>query len=256
MALWTLPFLPLLVCTPPDDRVMMLPSIGLAFLGAAWMTRARADGSRRLRLLPLGLFGVVQVLTVLAATGFVQFMELEAQRHLKLMVDGFGRAPQPGDHLFYLNSARNFETLFAQDRLVRLRGNGDVRAGVLSDIPEPGVRMIDDFTIRLETDRIPFFSSFAGQMGTSRAGQRRVGDLVEADEFEGRVVDVSDGRVRAVELRFRKPVKSDSYRFYWGDPNGPPVLAPQIYGATATHSTSAPREQRSQLKQSRAVSAR
>ena len=45
MALWAAAFLPLLACTIPDDRVMVLPSIGLAFLGAAWMTRPRADGS-------------------------------------------------------------------------------------------------------------------------------------------------------------------------------------------------------------------
>jgi hypothetical protein len=270
MALWVLPFLPLLVCTPPDDRVMMLPSIGLAFLGAAWMTRPRAGSNKaatgreqgtdrtagprshpdvpldgpdrligasaaKLRRLPFFVFVVMQIASVLAATGLVQFMEDEAQRHEKLMLDGFGRPVKPGDHLFYLNSARNFETLFAQDRLWHVRGNGDVKACVLSDIPEPKVRVIDDHTIRLESDKVPFFTSFAGQMGTSQSTVRRVGDVAQAGEFEGRIVDAGEGRVRAVELRFRKPVKSDSYRFYWSNPDGPPHLAGDLGGAAPSH---------------------
>jgi hypothetical protein len=224
MALWPLPFLPLLACTPPDDRVMVLPSIGLAFLGAAWMTRPRADGSRRLRALPFTLFVVLQITTVLMATVIVQFMENEAQRHQRMMVDGFRRPPRPGDYVFYLNSARNFETLFAQDRLLRVRGNDDIKACVLSDLVTPKVRLIDDHTIRLESEEVPFFSSFAGQMGTARDHLRRLDDSADAGEFEGRIVDVRDGQVRAVELHFRRPIRSDSYRFYWSDPNGPPVL--------------------------------
>lgn len=224
MALWALPFLPLLACTVPDDRVMMLPSIGLAFLGAAWMTRPRADGSRRLRVVPLALFVVLQLLTVLAAMGLVQFMESEAQEHLKVMLAGLGRPARAGDHLFCLNGARNFQTLFAQDRLLRLSNIGDLRASMLSDIPGPRVRVVDDHTIRLEAEQSPFFSSFAGQMGTSRTTSRRVGDTFSAGEFEGRIAEVRDGQVWAVELRFHQPITSDSYRFYWSDAIGPPLL--------------------------------
>lgn len=282
MALWPLPFLPLLACTVPDDRVMVLPSIGLAFLGAAWMTRPRAAASSKaatvgerlplpprgsllfsgrsghnldaacshgpdgehvaagggLRKLPFLLFAVLQAMTVLAATGLVQFMETEAQRHLKIMVEGFGREVRDGDHLFILNNARDFETLFAQDRLWSVRGRTDVRLSVLSDIVAPTVRILDSHTLRLESDGAPFFSSFVGMMGTSRTRPRDEGDAFDAGEFTGRIAAVEAGQVRAVELRFRRPLTSDSYRFYWSSPTAPPVLAPQIHAAIGASGTS------------------
>jgi hypothetical protein len=225
MALWPLPFLPLLVCTVPDDRVMMLPSIGLAFLGAVWMTRPRPTAGARpaLRGLPFALFVVVQAATVLAATGVVQFMENEAQRHLRLMVAGFGREVREGDHLFVLNSARDFETLFAQDRLWNVRGRTDLRVSILSDIAAPAVKIVDSHTLRLESDGPAFFSTFVGMMGTSHTRPRAVGDTYDAGEFTGRIAAVEAGQVRAVEIRFPKPLTSDCYRFYWSDPGAPPV---------------------------------
>jgi len=228
MALWPLPFLPLLVCTVPDDRVMMLPSIGLAFLGAVWMTRPRPASPSRpaaagLRKLPFVLFVVLQGTTVLAATGVVQFMENEAQRHLRIMVAGFGRETRLGDHLFVINSARNFETLFTQDRLWNMRGRPDLRVSVLCDVAAPIVKPVDAHTLRLESDGPAFFSTFVGMMGTSRTHPRAVGDTYDAGEFSGRIAAVEAGQVRAVEIRFNQPLTSESYRFYWSDPAAPPV---------------------------------
>ncbi len=272
MALWPLPFLPLLACTVPDDRVMMLPSIGLAFLGAVWLTRRRAPAksanptieerlpslspeslpptsdcahhrdavhargagdeldaaAARLRKPPFMLFLVLQVAAVLGATALVQFMETEAQRHLNIMTDGFGRETRNGDHIFLLNSARNFEALFAQDRLWSMRGQADLKVAVLCDIAAPIVQIVDSRTLRLESDETPFFSTFVGMMGTSRTKPRAVGDTFDAGEFTGRIASVNAGQVGAVELRFRRPLNSDSYRFYWCSPAAPPVLHPAI----------------------------
>jgi hypothetical protein len=222
MAFWPLPFLPLLVCTVPDDRVMMLPGVGLAFLGAAWMTRPRAGAGAGLRAGPFALFVALQVATALVVMGFVGHMETEAQRHLGLMLGGFGRPAQAGDHIFFVNTARDFEALFAQDRLCRMRGNNLVKVSVLADLPRPRVQAVDEYTLRLESEDPPFFSTFAGQMGTSRTQARREGDVVQTDEFEARIVKVRNGLVETVELRFRRPLACDSYRFYWSDPSRPP----------------------------------
>ena len=223
MALWVLPFLPLLACTAPDDRVMMLPSIGFAFLGAVWMTRPRPDGSRRLRRFPFALFVVVQMAVVLVTSGVMQFMELEARKHLRMMVAAFGREPEPGDHIFFLNTARSFEGLMTQDRLRRVSGTDRIRVSVLSDIAWPRVEVVDERTLRLEARVAPFFSSFLGLMGTSRDRPRKEGDIVIAAGFQGRIARMEDGAVKAVELVFDKPITSDSYRFFWSDSNKPPA---------------------------------
>jgi hypothetical protein len=235
MAVWVLPFMPLLVCTVPDDRVMMLPSVGFALLGAAWLTRSdrnvktsrrqdTRDGSARLRRLPLTLFVFIQAVIVLVTSATMQFMEWEARRHLKIMVAAFERESKPGDHIFLLNTARNFEALMTKDRLRRVRGTDEVGISLLSDISGPKVTVLDERTLRLEAQDPPLFSSFIGMLGTCRDVARREGDVVETGGFQGRITKVEGGAVVAVELRFEQPISSDSYRFFWNDSNKPPVL--------------------------------
>ncbi len=224
MSLWVLPFIPLLACTPPDDRVMLLPSIGFAYLGAVWMTSSARRGASRLRAIPFLLFVVVQVGTALAASGLIQFMEWEARRHLRIMTEAFGRDPAADDHLFLLNTARNFETLLAQDRLRWVRGADDMRVSILSDIARPRVQVVDSHTLRLETRDPPFFTSFVGLLGSERKRPRPEGEVINAGEFSARIVEIEDGEVLALELHFQRPLKSDSYRFFWADANREPVL--------------------------------
>jgi hypothetical protein len=220
--LWVVIFLPLLACTIPDDRVMVLPSIGLACLAAIWMTRPRADGSLRLRKLPVTLFIVLQVWTVLATYGIMQFMEYEAQKHLRMMVAGFERPLRSGDHIFFINNARNFEALFTQDRLNHVLGRSDVRVSLLSDIVSPSARVLDEHTLRMEADDPPLFSSFAGMMGTARGSTRHVGDTADVGEFSGTIVRTAGDEVHGVEIRFEAPITDDRYRFYWNDMRGEP----------------------------------
>lgn len=226
MALLAACFLPLLVCTVPDDRVMMLPSIGLAYLAAAWMTRPRDSGDRKARLalrsLPLVLFVGVQALAVPTAYGLMRFMEAEAQRHLRVMVDGFERAPRAGDRIYMLNTARNFEALFVQDRLARMTGGEGAAVYSLADVADVQVDAVSLDRLRIAAKGQPFLSSFLGLMGTARGVARRQGDVIVMDDFDVELVDVRAGAVWAVEVRFRKPINDDSYRFYWSSADGPP----------------------------------
>jgi len=225
MALLAGSFLPLLVCTVPDDRVMILPSIGLAYLAACWMTRPRdacAKGVPALRRLPLVLFVGLQAAAVPTAYGLMRFMEAEAQGHLRVMVDGFGRDLRRGDHVFLLNTARNFEVLFAQDRLARIEAGADIRVSALADIAGVRVEAAAPNRLRISGKDEPLLSSFSGRMGTARGVPRRSGDVVELDDFAVELVDVRDGAVWAIEVCFRKPLGDDSHRFYWSSPDGPP----------------------------------
>lgn len=222
LSLWVLPFIPLLACTVPDDRVMMLPSIGLAYFGAVWLTWPRRDGSPRLRRFPLILFIVVQAGIVPATFGIMQFMEFEAQRHLRHAIAAFGREVGPGDCVFFLNTARNFEGLLTQDRLCHVRRACDVHVCVLSDVARPKIRVVNDRTLRLEAQDAPFFSSFVGMMGSHRDRQRQPGDVTSSVGVRARIAEVREGEVVAIELQFQKPLTSDAYRFFWSDADRPP----------------------------------
>lgn len=234
MALWPVMFLPILACTPPDDRVMILPSIGLAYLAGVWLTgrterpaEAVARDDRLLRM-PVFLFIWLQALTGALNLAAAPFTEWEAQRNLRVMADDLGRdsatgetpAPQPQPWIIVLNTRRMVEPLFMQDRFNRVIGPG--RVAVLCDVGDPKVTRVDDHTLRLEATNTPLLTTYLGRMGTPRGRLRQAGDVLDAGEYEARVVDVREGEVNAVEIRFRERLDSGKYQLWWSEPAGPP----------------------------------
>jgi hypothetical protein len=226
MALWPLLFLPILVCTPPDDRVMVLPSVGLAFLAAAWMTRPRDNGSHRLRPLPFSLFIIIQLLTSAATVHIMNYMERCAQDNLRTMLATFNRTTQPGDELFVVNSRFSYDGLFLQDRLRRVHSEPPVGARLLTDTPDPIFTRVDARTLRAEVSSERFLHSFLGRMGSVRGRARKIGDRADAGPFICRILDTDERGVKAIELEFEEPLESGSYRFIRIDPYGAPHLWP------------------------------
>ncbi len=220
MALWAAPFLPLLVCTPPDDRNMLLPGIGLAFLGAAWMTRPRDDGSVRLRKVPMVLFLLLQAPAALVVSQIMRAAESSGARLLVEAGDDFGREQTANDCIFFLNVRNDFHLLFTQLWEKRQPAGACPRIAMLSDVPQPRVTAPDDRSLLIEADKDALFSGFFGRMAESRDRPRQEGDLFDAGEFEGRITKMERGEVRAVELLFRRPLSDDAYRFYFIEDDG------------------------------------
>lgn len=221
MALWVVAFLPILVCTPPDDRVMVLPSIGLAYLGAAWMTRPRKDGSLRLRLIPLLMFVFVQITTVWTTGWLLSYLESQSQLHLKMMADAFGRPMREGDHIFVINNRYAFEGLFMQDRFLSMPGAAGT-ATILSDSGDTDVTLVDEHTLMLSArESDPMLSGFLGRMGTTRGHARAEGETLRGRGFEAKVVKAVGG-LRSVELRFDGPIRSERNRLFEVRPDGMP----------------------------------
>jgi len=221
MALWVIAFLPILVCTPPDDRVMVLPSIGLAFLGAAWMTRPRKDGSLRLRVIPLVLFVAVQVTTVWTTGWLLSYLESQSRLHLETMVKAFGRPMTKDDRIFVINNRYAFEGLFMRDRFLSMPGAAGC-ATILSDTGDTDVTVIDDRTLQLFAGiSDPMLSGFLGRMGTTRGHTRAEGEFMRGCGFEAKVVEASAG-LRGVELRLDGPIASVRNRFFKVLPDGMP----------------------------------
>lgn len=223
MALWAFAFLPILVCTPPDDRVMMLPSVGLAFLGAAWMTWPRTDGSPRLRVIPLALFVIFQATTVWTTGRLLSYLESQSRLHLRMMAEAFGRPMTEADRIFVINNRYAFEGLFMQDRFLSQPGAAG-RATILSDSGLAGANVIGPHTLRImHADDSPMLTGFLGRMGTTRDHLRDEGEAMRGCGFGARVVEASDG-VRSVELQFDESLHSDKYRFFAVRSDGMPEV--------------------------------
>ena len=223
MAIWALAFLPILVCTPPDDRVMMLPSVGLAFLGAAWMTRPRKDGSLRLRVIPMVLFIIIQATTVWTTGWLLSYLESQSQLHLRMMAEAFDRPMTEADRIYVINNRYPFEGLFMQDRFLSLPGAAG-RATILSDSGLAEAKAIDAHTLRItHADDSPMLTGFLGRMGTARGHVRAAGETMRGSGFEARIVESSDG-LKTVELRFDEPFASDKHRFFLIRSDGMPEI--------------------------------
>lgn len=222
MALWSVLFLPILACTPPDDRVMVLPSVGLAFLAAAWLTRPHDSGSHRLRPIPVTLFIVIQVLTTVLTVNLMSYMERCSQNNLRAMLATFHRPTAPGDEIFVLNSRYAFDGLFMQDRFRRIHPAPPIGVRLLTDAADPVAARVDARTLRMEVSGTRLLRSFLGRMGTQRNRPRKVGDESDAGPFVCRIVDADAHGVKAIEIEFDQPLDSDSYRFIWIDPRGAP----------------------------------
>ncbi len=219
MALWALPFMPLLACTVPDDRVMVLPSIGFAFLLGLWMTLPGPGGSTRLRRLPLAVVGI-NAAFALAGAQVVRFIETDAKAAFERAAEGFARSLAPGDCVFFINAAQDWRVLFADPCFRDHIHAPGVRAAYLSDAERPEVIRTDARTLRLRAPGEPFFCGYLGRMAESRDYPKRPGDQFDAGEFTGTIIDVSERGVCEIEVRFRRPLEDDAYRFYWAEPSG------------------------------------
>lgn len=233
MALWPLPFIPVLACTVPDDRVMMLPGIGLAFLAGVWIRRTSArpgpaPGARNLPTIvdargwPRLVFVHAHAFAVVVAGLCLLVIDVKSSRLHRAAAAGFGREIRPGDCAFYLGPEGVSEVLFAQDCAHAATGGSDPRVAFLSDVRTPHVQLLDAHTLRLSADGPGLLAGFLGRMARTRGRAPRVGDEFDAGEFVGRITSMEDGRVAAVELRFSRPMDAEQYRFYrldwWGRP--------------------------------------
>lgn len=231
-AIWTVAFLPLLVCTVPDDRNMLLPGIGFAALGAMWMGMEKAQrhrdteaqrgaGEREqgnasgVRWIPVFLFILAQVPTALATGHFVGQTQATVERNLAGGLAALGRPVKRGDHIVFLNIDNDAQVLFAQYMLDWELSGGmaeGVRVSFLTDIRNPKVTRVDDHTLRLEGVEEPMLAGFLGAMGRPRGRERREGDEADAGAYSVRITRMKDGDVWGIEARFKESLSSDSVR--------------------------------------------
>lgn len=235
MTAWSLMFLPILACTPPEDRVIGLPSIGLAYLSAFWLT-SRRDGL--LRLLPMCAY-IAMPLIYTATTFCVLFtLERKEERQLRAALESFGREVRPTDRVFFLNAPQLLDVLWAQDRMDALTGGRRLKVAVLLDAGSADFAAVGARRLRVRAIDEPFLSSFAGLVGRSRSSSAREGDRVLLPDYGVEFARVENGHVKELLIELAEPLTSDSYRFLELDPFGDArVVSPIEFapGAMPTH---------------------
>jgi hypothetical protein len=234
--LWATAFLPLLACTNPDSRVLMLPMVGLAVPLALWLTGRTEQPGRGAFRADCGSIdghsrGSIPPITTLAAlpavlylflpgminggtTGSLQLLERKAAATIEQGIAGFNRPVSRDDQIFLLNTAWQGDLLWAQDRTEFLHPESPPRMRYLSHMANVTPQVLDSHTLRLTSVDTPFFGPFLGRLSAPTL-DIEVGTAFDAGEFVATIAEVgASGDVTAVDFTFRDPLDSDRYRFY------------------------------------------
>lgn len=221
MLLWILAFIPLLVCTVPDDRVLMLPSIGFAYLVGVWIAGGVPDAARQTRIIPIILFLFIHSGFAIGSTQIMRLVESQTIVNHKDVAARIGEAPDDAI-VFFLDSQFDLQVLFAQRIFRDVNGLPGVGFRFLSDSESLSVRRTASNKLELTDNADGLFESFLGDMAVTRERPKREGDVFDAGEVSGRILRVEDGVVRSIELTFRRELDDPAYHFFRSGEIGAP----------------------------------
>jgi len=224
---WIVIFLPLLACTVPDDRILMLPSLGFAYLIGVWIAGDGESPPSRLRRLPIALFVVGHALCAFGVATIMHLVDLRSRDNFRAMIE-LADDPPPGSFLFVLDSTLDPQVLFAQSCFEDATGRDDVQVRYLSDSESLEASQTGPNTLRLTDTDDGLFTSFLGSMAAARSKPKRSGDVFDAGEVTGRILRVEGDRVRSVELKFRRKLDDPAYTFFRCGPFGTPILVKDL----------------------------
>lgn len=224
---WIVLFLPLLVCTVPDDRILMLPSIGFAYLIGTWIAGDESSDTHHLRRWPVMIFVFVHALCAFGVAGIMHLVDTHSRENFQSMVEQVDD-PAPGTFFFVLDSSLDPQVLFAQSCFEDATGRDDVQVRFLSDSESLELSRTGPNTLELTDTGDGMFTSFLGAMAASRTNPKRAGDEFPAGEVTGRIKRVDHGRVRVVELTFRKNIDDPSYVFFRSGVFGEPLMLKDV----------------------------
>ncbi|MCK6456553.1 MAG: glycosyltransferase family 39 protein [Phycisphaerae bacterium] len=238
MAGWVLIFLPVLVCALPDERLMTLPSVGLAYLGAVWIRHA-LDPTRRFsrfwrRRIPVTSFVAIPIIATLISSGLIYGLEYKIASDVRYVVRDTNRAGSRPAEIFFVNAPQPIHAIWHQDRARTLLGRDDQTFYFLCDLPDVEARVTGPDTLRLTSVGDPFLSMLLGQFGLPSDARVEQGQTFEMKPFRVRVVESRDGRPTILDLIFAEPLTSPRYAFYHLANDVPPTRWNPVAGASGT----------------------
>ncbi len=227
VVVWPIVFLPLLACTVPDDRVLMLPGIGFSLMIAAWWARRRP---RRSRLAGAALWVLVlsHAGAALAASHIMGMIAEDGRESVRVAVAALKRPPAAGDCLVFLNSTVDSQVLFARDRFESITGVRDVHVAFVTSANDPIVERVDDRRIHISARSGGLVDGFLGRMGVSWRRELVAGDEFDAGAYRVVVTEAAGATVKRIELVLADSLASGRYHFFRVEPGGRPAPWPGL----------------------------
>lgn len=226
-ACWPLPFVALLACALPDDRLMTLPSIGLAFLSAGLLRapiyQPGVVRQRVLRTLPLLVFIILPICTSAVTAAAIRGLESRAADDLRVMAGAARASGEKRPVIFVVNAVQAIHAIWAGDRAQQVLGADAPRIEYLCDLPDVDATALDSHTLRLTGRDDRFLTTLLGSFGLPRGTTIAAGQTFRATDFVVTVVDVTGDRPTALDVRFDEPLNSPRYHFFHGTNDAPPA---------------------------------
>ncbi|MBU0641254.1 MAG: hypothetical protein KKB50_20540 [Planctomycetes bacterium] len=242
-AFWPLLFLPVLVCVVPDARLLLLPGVGMAFVGAVWLRspcrtpRARWLLRRLPAVLLLGLNPAAAQLSVLAIIG----VERKSRADLRAIAadiaeSGAGREAR----VFLICPPQGFDAAWTQDRARFVLGADAPSFAHLCDAAVVDALVQSADTLRLSSVEQAFMDSLLGRYALPHGAPRfEPGQTIRAPAFTVSVVATAAGWPTVLDLRFHQPLDSPACFFYHASNVGPPQRWKPVLGARYRFSVAA-----------------
>lgn len=213
---------------------LYLPSVGLGLMVAAfwaWLVGGELGGSPIRRAAVRKAVGwtalVLHVIVFCGAClafGWTFRASTDLEDLLVRDVVEVGPELHDGDKLFFINmSMMDYYAIPAieqQTSVRNLRGHVLTFSPKLLMMDEPcAIEQIDDHSFSVSLERYGYFRGAMGRVlceAMKRESFFQTGDRFECDEFEVVIADASDGGVRKLIFRFRRPLNDPGYHFYLG----------------------------------------
>lgn len=226
-ACWPLPFVALLACALPDDRLMILPSIGLAFLSAGLLRapihQPQIVKQRVLRILPLLIFIILPICTTAVTGAAIRGLETRASEDVRVMADAAKATGEKQPVVFVVNAVQAIHAIWAGDRARHVLGDDAPRIEYLCDLPDVEAAAIDAHTLQLTCDDDRFLTTLLGSFGLPRGTRIDKDETFRATDYTVSIAESSDGRPTAINVRFDEPLRSPRYLFFHGTNDAPPA---------------------------------
>lgn len=226
-AMWPLPFVALLACALPDDRLMTLPSIGLAFLSAGLLRapiyQPGVARQRVLRTLPLFLFIILPICTSAVTAAAIRGLETRAAQDMREMANAAEATGQDQPVVFVVNAVQAIHAIWAGDRAQHVLGPDAPRIEYLCDLPDVDATAEDSHTLRLTGRDDRFLTTLLGSFGLPRGTRMTVGQTFRANDYVVTVSQVQGDFPTVLDIRFNEPLDSPRYLFIHGTNDAPPA---------------------------------
>ncbi len=234
--IWAIMFLPVVSCTLPDSRLLMLPCIGASYVGACWI-RGQYDRSRWLgrfftRYVPAFLLILLPLPVTFGTLLLFSTLELKAEQDIRAVGTEIAKNTDIKDpHAIIVATPSGVQNSWTQDRAWYLFGDKAPIFILMTDVWDVIYEVTGERTLRMYSVEERFVSTFS-QVGMPTGKQMKEGERFTLPEYEVTLVTCVKGRPTVMDVRFKDPLNSPRYFFYQFVEGAPerwhPVLAEKI----------------------------